>query len=79
MEYSIAPLTEDDRTAVVDIFNYYIENSFAAYWESTMGYQIFDHFMAQAPDYPTVGVKADTGITVGFAFLRPYHPADSFR
>jgi phosphinothricin acetyltransferase len=79
MGYTLEQLTEHDRTAVVDIFNYYIEHSFAAYWETPRGYGVFDQFAALTGDYPTAAAKTDAGETVGFAFLRPYHPADSFR
>ncbi|MFC1475471.1 GNAT family N-acetyltransferase [Candidatus Zixiibacteriota bacterium] len=79
MEYAIVPMTEDERTAVVDIFNYYIEHGFAAYWATTVGYEVFDRFLALARDYVAVTVKTDAGETVGFAMLRAFHPADSFR
>lgn len=34
MEYSIRPMAKEDREPLIDIFNYYVENSFAAYLTS---------------------------------------------
>ena len=38
MDYHFEPLTARDRKPVIDAFNYYIENSFAAYPEEKMYY-----------------------------------------
>jgi hypothetical protein len=45
MEHIIIPLSSEDREPVMDIFNYYIENSFAAYPEKKFPYQFFDMFL----------------------------------
>jgi phosphinothricin acetyltransferase len=79
MEYTLKPLSENDRTAVVDIFNYFIENSFATYPERKVPYEVFDRFVAEIGDYPAVAAKSEMGETVGFGFLRPYHHAETFR
>lgn len=34
-----------DRESVMDIFNYYIENSFSAYPERKLPYEFFDTFL----------------------------------
>ena len=34
MKYDMVPISPEDRETVIDIFNHYIENSFAAYPES---------------------------------------------
>jgi phosphinothricin acetyltransferase len=74
-------MAEGDREAVVDIFNYYIENSFAAYiprrrcpmHSSTV-------FLELTQGYPALTARDEKngGRVVGFAFLRPYHPVPSF-
>jgi L-amino acid N-acyltransferase YncA len=79
VEYKLEPLSTDDRTAVIDIFNYYVKNSYAAYWEQTVGYDVFDRFLAMTEGFPALAVKTAGGETVGFAFLHAYHPADSMR
>ena len=42
MEYSIDSMSNDDRESIMDIFNYYVENTFAAYPENKLPYQEFD-------------------------------------
>ena len=41
MEYTIRQLGEGDRQPVLDIYNYYIEHSFAAYREDKVGGENF--------------------------------------
>ncbi len=41
MGYSISPMAAEDRKPIIDIFNDYVENSFAAYIESKLPYQAF--------------------------------------
>ena len=45
MEYSIRPITSEDCEAIMDICNYYVENSFAAYPEKKLPYQAIDLFL----------------------------------
>ncbi len=78
MSYTFERLTKKYRKPVIDIFNYYIENSFAAHPEAAMEYGCFDIFMEMAKGYPSLVAKAETGDVVGFAFLHPYHPASTF-
>lgn len=77
MPYELAPLAERDRERVIDIFNHYIENSFAAYPEQPVPYEFFDRFLGA--EHSALAVRTDAGETVGFALLRPWHPASSFR
>ncbi len=57
MEYSISPIVTEDRKQIIDIFNYYVENSFAAYPEYKLPYQAFDMFLQMSKDLPTVTAK----------------------
>lgn len=79
MNYTLAPMTRAYRKPVIDIFNYFTENSFAAYAERALGYEAFDHFLIISDGYPRVIVKDPTGRIIGFAFLQRYHPASSMR
>jgi L-amino acid N-acyltransferase YncA len=79
MAYTYEKLGDPHRTAVIDIFNYYIANSLAAYPEEPVGYEFFDRFLEMAQGYPAVAVKDDTGTIVGFAFLHAYRPGRTFR
>lgn len=79
MDYQLVRLSEGDRRAVIDILNHFIENSFAAYPEEKAGDAFFDRILAMVDGYPAVSVRAGDGEVVGFAFLRAYHPASTFR
>ncbi|HSW48629.1 MAG TPA: GNAT family N-acetyltransferase [Bryobacteraceae bacterium] len=79
MNYELAALEERDRTAAVAIFNYHIEQGFAAYPESAVTDDFFDRILAMSAGYPAMHVRTGSGVVVGFGFLRPFHPADTFR
>lgn len=78
MEYSIGPIASCEREAVIDIFNYYVENSFAAYAEDKLPYQAFDMLMQMSAGYPTVSIKDASGRTLGFGMLRRHSPMPTF-
>lgn len=78
-EYILEEMVDGHREAVVDIYNYFIENSFAAYPDETFGYEIFDYFKKISAGYPAVVVKDRSGKVVGFAFMSSFHPVDTFR
>ena len=42
MDYSMSPISKEDRKSIMDIFNHYIENSYAAYPETKLPYEAFD-------------------------------------
>lgn len=73
-------MAEGDREAVIDLFNHYVENSFAAYPEVKVPYGLFDQFLKLTEGYPafTARDEAKADRFVGFAFLRPYNRMPSF-
>ena len=78
MEYSVSPISNEDRESIMDIFNYYVENSFAAYPESRLPYQAFDMFLRVSKGYPTGTIKDQTGKTIGFGMLRTHNSMPTF-
>jgi L-amino acid N-acyltransferase YncA len=74
----LKPMTNMDRIPVIDIFNYYIENSFAAYPDQKVSYKFFDILLKAGEEYPAIVAKEDTGEVVGFGMLRAYHPFPAF-
>jgi len=78
MDNSITPITNKDRKAIIDIFNHYVENSFAAYPEKKVPYGAFDMFLQMFKGYPTATVKDGNGKVIGFGFLRSYNPMATF-
>ncbi len=81
MNCEFVPLSECDQGPIIDIFNHYIENSFAAYSEEKMPYKFIDHFLQMAQGYPAITVRdRDKGeLVVGFGFMRAHHPVKTFR
>jgi phosphinothricin acetyltransferase len=63
----------------VDIFNYYIGNSFAAYPEQPVPYAFFSHLLEACRDYPTVVARTADGRIAGFGMLRSHNPMPAFR
>ncbi len=76
--YLIRRARETDRSAVTDIFNYFVENSFAAYPDKKVGPEVFDllrnmsragaFYVAETPDKEVIG----------FALLRHHQVAEAF-
>jgi phosphinothricin acetyltransferase len=78
MEQTITPLTRDDQNPVMDIFNHYIEHSFAAYPETPLPYPAFDMFLQMTKGYPTGVIRDSEGKVTGFGMLRPYNAIPAF-
>lgn len=79
MDYSFEEMTAIHRQAVIDIFNYFIKHSYAAFPEKKVGLDFFDRFLEMSPGYPKMVVKASDGEIIGFGAMRPHHFADSFQ
>lgn len=78
MEYSINPITDEDREPIMDIFNYYVDTSYAAYPESRLPSQAFDMFIKMSNDLSTATIKDPNGKLLGFGMLRPFNPMSTF-
>ena len=78
-DYSFGPILETDGKAVIDIFNYYVRNTFAAYPEQEVPYEFFGMFLEICKNYPSVVVKDSEEQVAGFGMLRPHNPMPAFR
>lgn len=78
MAFTIALVSKEDGDAVIDIFNHYVENSFAAYPEDPVPYEFFDFFVNMSGGYPFLVARDDEGNVMGFALLRPHSPMPVF-
>lgn len=78
MRFFLESISSDDRESVIDIFNHYVENSFAAYPESAVPYEFFDILLQMAHGYPIVAAKDEHGKTMGFGMLRAHNPIPTF-
>jgi len=72
MEIIFETLSAEHAISVMNIFNYYIENSFSAYPEKRLPNETFSNFLEISHYYPAYTVKSDDKV-VGFCLLRPYN------
>ncbi|GAP15871.1 sortase [Longilinea arvoryzae] len=75
----IRPLAPSDQIPVMDIFNYYVENGFAAYPERPFPYEFYERMLAGTQGYPTAALESPQDGVIGFGFIKPYHPMPAFR
>jgi len=78
MNTKLRPTIADDGEQIIDIFNYYVENSFSAYPEQKMPYEFFDVLLNMCQGYPTVVAIDQENQIIGFGMLRPYSPFPTF-
>ena len=74
----MSPIGKDDYKEVMEIFNYYIENTFAAYPEQRLPDEFLETLLILSHGYPTVVAKTDENVVTGFGLLRPYNPLPAF-
>jgi phosphinothricin acetyltransferase len=77
-EFTLLPLAGSDKNEVVDLFNYYVKTSFAAFPENPVPYEFYDMLMQAAHGYPSVAARERNGALAGFGMLRPYNPLPAF-
>ncbi len=77
-EYSLTPILDSDREAVIDLFNWYIEHSFAAYPQDPVPYGFFRMFQEIMKNYPAIAARSGDGTLAGFGFLHPHNPMPTF-
>ena len=77
-KYSFEPLAEAHRKPVIDIFNYYIAETTAAYRRDPVGYDFFEHFTGDMPAYPAYAIRTEAGVVAGFCMLEPFMKAPTF-
>jgi phosphinothricin acetyltransferase len=76
--YTIRKAVATNGPGVVGVFNYFVENSLAAYLAHPVGEEFFFEMRGRAAGYPFYVVELDSEL-IGFAYLHSYHPAPAFR
>lgn len=71
-------MSNEHAEDVMTIFNYYIENSFAAYSDQKLPIGFFDKLLEMTNGYPAFVIKANDDV-VGFCMLRAYNPFSTFK
>ncbi len=70
-------LAPEHATGVMEIFNYYAENSFAAYPERALPEPFFGKMLEMTSGYPAYAILSDKKVA-GFCFVRAYNPFPVF-
>ena len=76
-DLTIRAATDEDRVPITDVFNYYVENSFAAYPTSKLPPLFYDYIGCHREKYPFYVIETADKHVVGFGYLHPHHVADS--
>ncbi len=77
-DFTLLPLAGSDGAEVIDLFNYYVRSSFAAFPEKPVPPEFFDRLMQAAEGYPAVAARDRDGALAGFGMLRPFNPMPAF-
>ncbi|NCD07867.1 MAG: N-acetyltransferase family protein [Negativicutes bacterium] len=79
MKIKIREMSPEDKVPIIDIFNYYVEYSFAAYPENKADYNLYNFFLKSSDGYPTVVAQDEDGELLGFGMLRAYDMMSVFK
>lgn len=79
MNHYFEKMMPEHQTDVMEIYNYYIQNSFAAYPENRLPDIFFSKFLEIGNIYPAFVIKDDNGSVFGFCLIRPYNPFPVFK
>jgi L-amino acid N-acyltransferase YncA len=72
------PLGISDGPEVVTIFNYYIENSNAAFLDHPVPESFYEHMLGLLGSYPSAGIRNEKGKLIGFGMIRPHNTLPAF-
>lgn len=78
MQVVLCPYASGDREEMTDIFNHYVEHSFATYTETPVAPERFDAVMSIHDGWPAITARTDSGLMAGFGLLRPYSMIPAF-
>ncbi len=78
MDYIFRKVNKNDGRQVIDVLNYYIENSFAAFLDNKLSYDQFKLLMDMYKGYPFYVIENKLNDVIGFGALGRYHPAQVF-
>jgi len=78
MSHEFEKMMPGHEEEVMEIFNYYTENSFAAFPEGRVTNKLFLAFLGIGKTHPSYVIKSGEGAVIGFCMLRPYSPFPVF-
>lgn len=78
MQYRVREVTDSDGAAVMEVFNHFVQNSFAAYPEKKVPEAYFAALRTPGDKYPLLAAETAGGTVIGFGMLRQHHRAEAF-
>jgi len=78
MKINFENMSFEHREAVMDIYNYYVNNSLATYPDDVLPYEYYEKFLDMTKCYPAYVIKENDKI-VGFCMLHAYNPFPTFK
>lgn len=82
-KYLIREASTEDTPGMLKVFNYYVENSFASYLETSVGPEFFQAVQSEKnqekDEHFPFYVIEENGKIIGIGALRPYFPFPNFR
>ncbi|MBN2174231.1 MAG: N-acetyltransferase [Bacteroidales bacterium] len=78
MNFTYRKFKPDDRKAILNVLNYYVKNSFAAYPQEQLESGHFDKLFEAADKLPFYVIFKGEKL-IGFGLLRPYYKLSTFK
>ena len=79
MEYTLEKMEDKHAFGMLDVFNHYVEHSFAAYPERPLPKETAGLLLKKAEGYPAYVVLDEGRSVAGFGFLHAHQPLPTFR
>jgi phosphinothricin acetyltransferase len=80
MNIAFEKMSTEHQSVVMEIFNFYVENSTSAFADSALPKPFFAMIMKRSEGYPSYVLKeTDTNNIIGFCQLSPYNPFSTFK
>jgi phosphinothricin acetyltransferase len=76
---SFEPLGESHRETVIDLLNFYISSTTAAFRDKAVNYSHFDNFLDKDGVLRGYAIKCESGAVIGFCTLEPFKNIPPFR
>ncbi|MCK9627161.1 MAG: N-acetyltransferase family protein [Bacteroidales bacterium] len=77
-KFEFVKMDQDHGKEIMEIFNYYIETTTAAYPQHPLPEAFFGKILEVTAEYPAFTILSDKKV-VGFCFLKPHNPLPTFR
>lgn len=79
MFFNIRQVAAKDCYHIIDIFNYYIENSYSTHTEQRVKPSYFNQVRQACGRFPFLVAELENLEVAGFGFLHPHHTASAFQ